>query len=352
MKLLLLAALFVAGISTSLAQCLIDSSIQSPGFHPDTGSYLPKACAGSNYDATIQIYAPQNVTIALGTFPVNYVQLDSIPDLPISMGYSTNPAGGKMFGGERGCINIHGTVNFSPGDYHFNIYYTANFTAFGGPISLGFLAPYKLHVDTGSATFHSISDTVCQSPGYNLGGQWITAPGTYSDTLMSSSGCDSIVTLQLSVVPFSLNVAVNGNTLHAVPGMESYQWFNCDIQDIVTGATDSVFTPATAGSYSVVINNRECSGVSECVSYTGIEQIPLRTISVFPNPGKGSITLQLPQIEGEGVISLISVSGELMFSGNTTGQNLQLHLPPLPKGMYVLQCATMKTTYTGKVVVQ
>ncbi len=49
--------------------------------------------------------------------------------------------------------------------------------------------------------FYTVIDTICQGLSYPIGENEYTASGTYVDTLLSSIGCDSIVTLQLTVVP-------------------------------------------------------------------------------------------------------------------------------------------------------
>ena len=49
--------------------------------------------------------------------------------------------------------------------------------------------------------FHSVADTLCEGGSYFFGDMPITTGGIYTDTLVSSIGCDSIVTLTLEFVP-------------------------------------------------------------------------------------------------------------------------------------------------------
>lgn len=61
--------------------------------------------------------------------------------------------------------------------------------------------------------FFTINDTICQSNDYTFGQEVLEQTGTYVDSLISSIGCDSIVTLNLEVVPDSMIVAqVTGDT--------------------------------------------------------------------------------------------------------------------------------------------
>ncbi len=49
--------------------------------------------------------------------------------------------------------------------------------------------------------FYSITDTICEGLSYTLGNQSYSSSGTYTDSLISSIGCDSIVTLHLTTIP-------------------------------------------------------------------------------------------------------------------------------------------------------
>lgn len=335
----LAALLFAANTS---AQCTIDSSIQTYGFHPDTGSYLPKACAGSNYNTVIQIYAPENVTIQLGTFPVNYVQLDSIPALPASLTYATNPASGYMNGGERGCIDIFGAVTAAPGTYQFIIYYTANFTAFGNAVSLPFQAPYKLVIDTGTPVYTLIYDTICQSGSYNFNGQALTAAGSYNDTLMqAASHCDSIITLQLAVTSLDTNVTFSNGVITAASGYPGYQWYDCNAQLAIPNAGGSTYTPTTPGSYAVVVDDGTCTARSACIQFTAIDGVLAEPIGLYPNPANNLLWIKTAT-PYTGKAKLFNTVGKLVLESEVTGGS-PLNISELPKGLYYIVLTDGKT---------
>ena len=44
---------------------------------------------------------------------------------------------------------------------------------------------------------------MCQGSSYSFGGQLLTIPGLYTDTLLNAAGCDSIIKLHLSLIPSS-----------------------------------------------------------------------------------------------------------------------------------------------------
>ncbi|MEL6986270.1 MAG: gliding motility-associated C-terminal domain-containing protein [Bacteroidota bacterium] len=49
--------------------------------------------------------------------------------------------------------------------------------------------------------YHEIVDTICEGLGFQLGSDLITAPGVYTAALRGGNGCDSNVTLDLTILP-------------------------------------------------------------------------------------------------------------------------------------------------------
>ena len=49
--------------------------------------------------------------------------------------------------------------------------------------------------------FYTLTDTLCEGLSFPLGDHLIDSPGTYTDSLLTSIGCDSIVTLHLAIIP-------------------------------------------------------------------------------------------------------------------------------------------------------
>jgi hypothetical protein len=76
--------------------------------------------------------------------------------------------------------------------------YTDTLTAAAGCDSI-----VTLHLTVGTNSYHSIADTICQGSRFLFNGVSISAAGTYTDTLSSAAGCDSIVTLTVVVRPNS-----------------------------------------------------------------------------------------------------------------------------------------------------
>jgi hypothetical protein len=123
------------------------------------------------------------------------------------------------------------------------------------------------YLSVGATSASSIYDTICSGSSVNFNGQTYSAPGAYPDTLQNTGGCDSIVTLYLTVNPSYSAVLYDtvcaGNSFNfngtAVDTSGTYQ----DTLIAVSGC-DSIITlyltviPASISATSITI----CAGDS------------------------------------------------------------------------------------------
>lgn len=65
---------------------------------------------------------------------------------------------------------------------------------------------YGLQLIVNEPTDTTIFRTICEGNQYNFNGQFLTAAGEYRDTLRNATGCDSVVILHLNVEPKYLHV--------------------------------------------------------------------------------------------------------------------------------------------------
>ncbi len=100
----------------------------------------------------------------------------------------------------------------------------------------------------------TFSATTCSNEPYNFNGVLLTASGEYVDTLTAENGCDSIVTLQLTVLP------VAGTDLSAAICADEFYDFNGTVLN-------------TTGTYTDVLT-----------AENGCDSIITLTLTVFPVP--------------------------------------------------------------------
>jgi len=89
------------------------------------------------------------------------------------------------------------------------------------PASTGADSTVVLTVAVFPTYFTSVDVGMCQGESYVFLGETLTEPGVYTDTLQTVHGCDSVVTLTLTVYP-SYNIPVS----HEMCQGESYDFFN------------------------------------------------------------------------------------------------------------------------------
>ena len=170
------------------------------------------------------------------------------------------------------------------------------------------------------ATFEEInfnaelSATICQGQVYNENGFNVSEAGVYTQTLTSANGCDSIVTLTVSVNPTfdtTINATIN-------PG-ETYSEFG--------------FNESEAGTY--VQNLPTEAGCDSTITLvlsvnSSLLEADIEEISFYPNPTKDKITFS-QAIEN---LEVIDLTGKVIF----TFTNVKtINIESLPSGAYYLR---------------
>ncbi len=114
-----------------------------------------------------------------------------------------------------------------------------------------------------------------------------------------------------------------------------------------TGVSGGNFDPATAGvgtqtiTYSYTDGTTTCSNtatntinVEECLGLTDNE---ITTVSVYPNPTDGKLTLL--HVAGTASFKVVSVSGQVVLSGVVSATANSIDLSSFENGIYILQLA-------------
>jgi PKD repeat protein len=188
-------------------------------------------------------------------------------------------------------------------------------------------------------TFSNISDTACFS--YTApDGQIYNTSGIKTAVIQNAAGCDSTITINLLVKKVNTLVSQFGATLSAMSSGAIYQWLDCNNgYSEIMGETNQSFTATRNGNYAVEINQDGCIDSSACykVSTLGLIKNTFENeISIFPNPTKGLINVNLGTIFTELNVEIIDMNGKSIFltSYNHTDR-FELNLN-IPSGVYLL----------------
>ncbi|MBT6687970.1 MAG: T9SS type A sorting domain-containing protein, partial [Bacteroidetes bacterium] len=174
---------------------------------------------------------------------------------------------------------FHEVVDFDPGPNVYNLSSTYNLNNYSQNA-------FVLKLSQCSEVSSIISESACFS--YYFNDTTITSNGTYYDTITNGSGCDSIITLNVTFNYVDTSVTQNENTLTANSNGATYQWTYCGYGNMpVIGETNQSFTPTINGSYAVIITENGCTDTSSCYTITtlGITENKLNSgIKIYPNP--------------------------------------------------------------------
>ncbi len=160
--------------------------------------------------------------------------------------------------------------------------------------------------------------------------------GTYSDTVPNAAGCDSVITMNVTIQEINDTISIVGNDLTVAQSGATYQWLDCDAGFVpIPGATSQTYTISSSGNYAVLISINGCTDTSDCVLafFTALEGNTLAGLNFYPNPARDELF-----IDGnfEGTLYVIDVKGEKVYQTTLAGDsNTSISLPDFVKdGMY------------------
>jgi uncharacterized protein YceK len=109
--------------------------------------------------------------------------------------------------------------------------------------------------------------TACDTYTWMDGITYIVSNDTATYILTNMAGCDSVVTLDLTIIGVSdITTALDGLTISANNASATYQWLDCNNSFAeILGETNQDYTPAEDGSYAVKLTEDGCVDTSACV---------------------------------------------------------------------------------------
>ena len=193
--------------------------------------------------------------------------------------------------------------------------------------------------------------TACNTYTWIDGETYTEDNSTATWILSNMGGCDSLVTLDLTVIDIDNGITQDGATLTADDPDASYQWLDCsDGYSEIPTETGASFTATEDGTYAVRVEQGECVDTSECITIEGVglAQNNLNLITVYPNPSPGQVVISgMQMLDYEFIV--FSISGEKILQKTIYGKEL-IDLQ-LPRGQYILRLIGAQETFNFSVVV-
>ncbi len=205
-------------------------------------------------------------------------------------------------------------------------------------------------------TFSAIDTAICNSDSYTSpsGNYTWASSGTYLDTIRNTAGCDSMITINLTVYP-DTSVTQNGTTLTSNAVGAVYQWLDCNNgYSQIADAINQSFTATQTGSSAVEVTQNNCTDTSACysVEVTYLTDIFAEGIKIYPNPTDGIININLPANYSEYQIIVQTIDGKTIEKINEINSpKISIKLKE-SKGIYFLHLINNNASYVYKLIKQ
>ena len=189
-------------------------------------------------------------------------------------------------------------------------------------------------------TINPVADTtiaaaICEGEIYYENGFMASREGTHTQILQTENGCDSVVTLNLTVYPaYQMGI---GAVIHEG---ETYEEYGFDVNE---EGTYTQILQTVNGCDSIITLNVVLSSLDE------VEANDIK-VNVYPNPANSYTVLEVHGLKEETSIYLFDIQGRKIkeYSMKAGQEILRIDLGDLPKGVYTI----MLGNTTKKLIVE
>lgn len=206
-----------------------------------------------------------------------------------------------------------------------------------------------------NANFITRNDTICPYDSLYFDGQYLSTAGTYIANYKNIGGCDSVITLNLSFrQPKSIVISLyTAKILSSTLGFKNYQWYRND--QVMSKKTSYFVDITSSGDYQVAVrDSNDCYYVSSKFAYTysTISNLSQNDFEIYPNPASESISINSDKLKGKNLtISIFNIEGKLVKSLDLSPKNqAPINIANFDKGMYIIKINTDNTSLQGKFI--
>lgn len=192
----------------------------------------------------------------------------------------------------------------------------------------------------------SVTTTICNNDSVIVNGTVYNAANPTGTEVISNVGpnnCDSTITVNLDVLaPIDISTVLVNQTITAneTTAGTNYRWLDCnDNNAIIPNETEISYTATSNGNYAVEVTVGPCVDTSACTSIitTGINTESLDNISLYPNPTTNIITVDFGKNNETLSYTVMSIDGKVIMQVNNVVYNqITIDLTNQSKGVYFL----------------
>jgi hypothetical protein len=222
------------------------------------------------------------------------------------------------------------------------------------PNAAGCDSTITIDLTVNESTTSSITEVVCGDSYTAPDGEIYTSSGSYTAVLTNAVGCDSTISIDLTIVDIDPSIDQQGELLTAVYSDGAYQWVICDGPDLtpIAGETNQSYTVTANGSYAVVISDQGCEATSDCITIDNlsVSEVQKGEIVLYPNPTKDKVTIALDGVSNTGTITVLDATGRLVHTRNITSATEMIDLSNVANGVLLIQVQTSTQEQSFRVV--
>lgn len=179
----------------------------------------------------------------------------------------------------------------------------------------------------------------CDSYTWMDGITYTASNNSATYTLTNAAGCDSVVTLDLTINTVDASATMNAPSFMANTSGASYQWIDCgNGNQVINGETNQTFVATSNGSYAVIVTENGCSDTSACMilDNIGVSELHHTSFVLYPNPNDGHFTLAFATLPQSETLHIIDACGKVVYAERLYAK--EQHLAPLlSNGYYILR---------------
>ena len=202
-----------------------------------------------------------------------------------------------------------------------------------------------LNLNIGTSSTQNLSLTACDS--LVLNGLIYYQSGNYTQILSSIDACDSVLNLSVNITNIDTSISQNGLTLTANEDFAQYQWFDCSNNQPIIGADSQSYTATLSGAYYVQITASGCSASSACnqITISTIRSEHNPDLNIYPNPNKGSFTIDLGMNAEMQSFSIYNIAGQEILAKYELNMHTIIVNFEAAAGIYFLKSDNLKSVY-------
>jgi hypothetical protein len=223
-------------------------------------------------------------------------------------------------------------------------------------------------------SFYPIIDTtnftasICQGESYLLNGFNVNSAGTYIQNLQTINGCDSVVTLNLSVnelmTPTNLALDNISNYIELMWRGNGDRYIVYRNNDSIANITDTIYQDTnvingTNYCYKIKALNNSCeSELSQevCQVFSGLNYIGNNDlyVTLYPNPTNDKATLEVEGLTKEADVIVYDINGRKVkqYNLNAGQKKLEIDVKGFAKGVYNVKIVNDNISLTRKLIVR